>query len=740
MVDFERPRSSSGPVLQVTGLNVYYGHSHALQGVDLTLEHGVLSVVGRNGMGKTTLCQAIMALVPATEGSIRYMGEELLGRTPSQIARLGIGYVPQGRRLWPSLSVDEHLKLSAGGKRGAWSIERIYDTFPRLAERKNNGGGQLSGGEQQMLTISRALLLNPQLLIMDEPTEGLAPVIVAQVEEMLVQLGHDGDMDILVIEQNIGVATAISEQVAIMVNGKVNRVMPAGQLAADRVLQQQLLGVGRHGHDDVSADTGTVDAAAGVSERSGPRKVYLSNPAVPNRWTPAAKVSRIEAAARTESSVGRPSTVGATARRVELRPLSASGESVVIVAGTLDTKGAELKYIRDLLKDAGVRTRLVDLSTTEHRASSDVSPREIALHNRGGPGAVFTNDRGRSVAAMTEAFDRWMQRQDGVAGIISAGGSGGTAMVTPAMRVLPIGIPKLMISTIASGNVAQYVGPTDIMMMHSVADVQGLNSITRDVLANGAQAMAGMVKARAQARSSLAAQSLQTVLPAIGLTMFGVTTTCIQQVTAQLQEDYDCLVFHATGIGGQSMEKLVDSGRLTGVLDLTTTEVCDLLMGGVFPANEDRFGAMIRERMPYVGACGALDMVNFAAPDTVPEHYRNRNLYEHNPQITLMRTTPEENDRIGRWIGERLNLMEAPVRFFLPEGGVSALDAPGMAFHDPAADAALFTALEQTVRQTSSRQLIRLPYNINDPEFATEAVQVFQSLHGSGHTGRRARK
>jgi uncharacterized protein (UPF0261 family) len=175
-----------------------------------------------------------------------------------------------------------------------------------------------------------------------------------------------------------------------------------------------------------------------------------------------------------------------------------------------------------------------------------------------------------------------------------------------------------------------------------------------------------------------------------------------------------------------------------GVIDLTTTEVCDLLMGGVFPASEDRFGAMIRARMPYVGSCGALDMVNFGPPDTVPEHYRGRTFYEHNPQVTLMRTTPEENRRMGRWIGERLNQMDAPVRFFLPEGGVSALDAPGQPFHDPAADAALFEALRETVRATSTRQLMRLPHHINEPAFAAAVVDAFRALHGGRPRQRRA--
>jgi uncharacterized protein (UPF0261 family) len=303
------------------------------------------------------------------------------------------------------------------------------------------------------------------------------------------------------------------------------------------------------------------------------------------------------------------------------------------------------------------------------------------------------------------------------------------------MRALPIGVPKLIISSVASGDVGPYVGPADITMMYSVTDVQGLNSISRAVLANGANAVVGMVKARLDER---AARQRDTVAapPSIGITMFGVTTPAVQKITAELKDDFECLVFHATGVGGRSMEKLVDSGQLAGVIDLTTTEVCDLLMGGVFPATDDRFGAIIRSRVPYVGSVGALDMVNFGAPDTIPERYRQRKFHVHNPQVTLMRTTPEENDRMGRWIGERLNQMDGVVRFFLPEGGVSALDAQRQPFWDPEADAALFKALERTVRQTGNRQLIRVKHNINDPEFASTIVGAFRPLLGRA-SGRR---
>jgi len=731
----------SGAMLQVRGLNVYYGRSHALQGVELTLERGVLSVVGRNGMGKTTLCKSIIGLVPAASGSIRMRGQDLVGRSPAEIARMGVGYVPQGRRLWRSLSVDEHLRMVSAGQRGAWTVERIYEVFPRLAERRNNGGGQLSGGEQQMLAIGRALVTNPHFLIMDEPTEGLAPVIVAQVEEMLVRLGAESDIAILVIEQNIGVATSVSEQVAIMVNGRISRIVESRRLAADREMQQRLLGVGRH--SDVAEEPSEPRAAqAEAAERparsAAPVKIYVSNPVLPTRWSQPTPNARIEASART-ASAGVSRIEEAAARRLASASAAPSGPPTVLVVGTLDTKGPELRFIRDIISAAGLRTRLVDVSTSGKLATCDVTAQEVALNqSRGAPG-VFGRERGASVAAMAEALETWIRRQGDIVGIVSAGGSGGASLVAPAMRALPIGVPKVLISSVASGDVSRYVGPSDITMMYSVTDVQGLNRISRQVLANGAQALIGMTKARlAEREKARTARRSKSEPPAVGLTMFGVTTPCVQQIAKALEPDWECLVFHATGTGGRSMEKLVDSGMLAGVIDITTTEIADMLLGGVLAADEDRLGAVIRTRLPYVGSLGAVDMVNFGAPETVPPSYKGRLLHVHNPQVTLMRTTPQENDQIGRWIGERLNRMDGPVRFFIPELGVSALDAVGQAFHDPDADTALFRALEQTVRQTTNRQLIRVHRHINDPEFAAAVVAAFRALHGQAAGRRRA--
>ena len=723
--------------LEIRDLHVFYGPSHALQGVNLELSAGVHAVVGRNGMGKTTLCNAIMGLLPVQRGSIRMAGEELVGLAPYRIANRGVGYTPQGRRLWPSLTVNEHLRLAWTGS-AAWTVDRIYDTFPRLAERRNNGGGQLSGGEQQMLAISRALLRDPELLVLDEPTEGLAPVIVDQVEKLLVALAEESQVAILLIEQNISVATAISERISIMVNGRIRRTMPAQELAADRALQERLLGVGRHSHEDVDLElddpveepaaseaAAEDEPVAGIETPSAPEQpaqpdsgglIYVP----PTRW--AGATWRQSPAAAGESRERPFDTKPEPLFREPAAATDARSGGTVYVAGTFDTKGAELGFVRDRLIALGVSVKTVDLSTSGKASSADVPPHIVAASHPRGSADVFTGDRGKSVGAMAEAFEAWLVRQRDIGGIIAAGGSGGTALATPAMQALPVGIPKVMISTVASGEVGRYVGAADIMMMYSVTDVQGLNRISRTVLANGASAVAGMLAERRKPEAEQADK------PCLGLTMFGVTTTAVQQITGLLEDRYDCLVFHATGTGGRSMEKLADSGMLTAAVDLTTTEVCDMMMGGVFPATEDRFGAFIRTRLPYVGSVGALDMVNFGPRNSVPDRYRDRVFVEHNPQVTLMRTTPDENARMGAWIGERLNAMAGPVRFLIPEGGVSALDAPGQPFHAPEADAALFDAIAGTLRESASRRLVRLPHHINDPAFARAAANALDDV------------
>ena len=724
-------RSVANPALDIKGLDVAYGGIPALTGLDLRLDRGILAVVGRNGMGKTTLCNAILGLVPVSKGAIKIDGQDVAGLPPHRIARQHVGYVPQGRRVWPSLTVDENLRLGfTGDKDSSWTLDRVYTTFPRLAERKRNGGSQLSGGEQQMLAIGRALMTNPRLLVMDEPSEGLAPVIVEHVTTVLKGLARDGQMSVLLIEQNLGVALDSSERIAVMMHGRIVRDMKSSALAADRDLQQRLLGVGRHEDEAEHAAPAAaqpvryvrIERAHGDGGKSpsytfnsnSPAPVYSARSA-PNRWS----ADSDELA--TERDDDGSSAEIATPELPPVSVASITGRSAY-VAGTFDTKSAELTFIANALRRLGVKAITADLSTNGRPSSADVSPREIARHHPKGESAVFTGDRGQSGIAMAAAFERFILTRTDVGGIISAGGSGGTALATPAMRALPIGIPKFMVSTVASGDVAAYVGPSDISMMYSVTDVQGINSISEQVLSNAAHALAGMIGYKRREGQQQAEK------PAIGLTMFGLTTPCVQAVQRALQDKYDCLTFHATGTGGQSMEKLADSGLLAGVLDITTTEVADLLIGGVFAATQDRFGAIIRKRLPYVGSCGALDMVNFHAKDTVPARYAGRNLYVHNAQVTLMRTTPSENEATGRWIADRLNRMNGPVRFLLPMGGVSGLDAPGKAFYDPAADQALFDSIARVFIPASNRKLIRLPLHINDPLFAKALVDNFNEI------------
>ena len=748
--------ASAGPVLAVENLDVYYGHAHALQGVSFTLERGVLGIVGRNGMGKTTLCNAITGLV-AARGSVRLAGEEILGKAPNEITRRGIAYVPQGRRVWPSLSVDETLRLVATNKR---EVDRIYTMFPRLAERRGNGGAQLSGGEQQMLAIGRALLLRPKLLVMDEPTEGLAPVIVEQVAEALRALAAEGRIAVLLIEQNLGVAMSVADRIGVMVNGRIAQEMPTAQLAADRGLQERLLGVRSGGHELEAAPEAAVNLrdpaevqpqqVLTVRRAHGSGSPSLDDlpPATVrgfNRWNaggtagpvadiartaPATPASPTSTSTSTAMSPVSPAPGKAAASQIFDFPVAASSVRAAYVAGTFDTKARELFFIRQCLERLGLRVVTVDLSTSGRPSSASVHPREVARHHPRGEAAVFSSDRGEAMTAMALAFENFVQTRRDLGGLISAGGSGGTTLATQGMRALAVGVPKVMVSTMASGDTRPYVGPSDICMMYSVTDVQGINRISEQVLANAAHALAGMVAHPATVSTDNKA--------AIGLTMFGVTTQCVQAVTKRLGDEWDCLVFHATGVGGQSMEKLAGSGLLAGAIDISTTEIADEFGGGVLSAGPTRLDVFARHALPYVGSCGALDMVNFGAWETVPERFRSRKLYRHNPTVTLMRTTAEECRAIGEFIAAKLNAMQGPVRFFIPEGGVSSIDKPGQPFHDPEADRALFAAIEQGFRPTPNKKLQRLPLHLNDEAFADALVAAWRDISAPAAAARRA--
>jgi len=389
----------------------------------------------------------------------------------------------------------------------------------------------------------------------------------------------------------------------------------------------------------------------------------------------------------------------------------------IYVVGTADTKGEELAHLCGLIRGLGAAPLLVDVGIKAPTVPVDVPADEVAAH--GAEGILALTERGPAVAGMMAAFETFVTTRNDIAGMIGIGGGGGTSIVTAGMRKLPIGVPKLMISTLASGDVAPYVGVSDIVMMPSITDMAGLNRISRVIFSNAAQAIVAM---------SANPPRIEGGKRALGLTMFGVTTPAVTAMVEALQGRYEPLVFHATGTGGKTMEMLVDSGLISGVLDITTTEVCDLLVGGVLPAGPERFDCIARTKVPWVGSLGACDMVNFWAPDTVPERFEHRTFYNHNANVTLMRTTPDECRAVGEWIGGKLDLCEGPLHMLIPEKGVSALDIEGGPFWDPEADAALFDAVERTLRPAPNRRIERLPLHINDPKFAAAAVAAFNQI------------
>ena len=392
----------------------------------------------------------------------------------------------------------------------------------------------------------------------------------------------------------------------------------------------------------------------------------------------------------------------------------------VVLLGTLDTKGDEYAYVRSLLDAHGVETVLVDVGVLgEPRATPDVTRDEVARAAGAEVRALAdADDRGAAVETMAHGAAEVVTRlyaEGRLDGILALGGSGGTAVATEAMRVLPVGVPKLMVSTMASGDTRPYVGATDVTMTYSVVDIAGINAVSARIIANAAAAMAGMVSAEPPA--------VEGGKPLVGASMFGVTTPCVTAARERLEElGYEVLVFHATGTGGQSMEALMRSGFITASLDVTTTELADDLVGGVLSAGPHRLEAAGELGLPQVVSLGALDMVNFGAVETVPAEFRERLLYKHNPTVTLMRTTPEECAELGRRIGRKLSAATGPLTLFVPLRGVSLIAVEGQVFFDPEADRALFDGLRETL--APGVDVRELDTDINDPAFAHAMVDT----------------
>jgi uncharacterized protein (UPF0261 family) len=397
----------------------------------------------------------------------------------------------------------------------------------------------------------------------------------------------------------------------------------------------------------------------------------------------------------------------------------------VVLAGTLDTKSAEYAFVRTRLRDVHrVDTVLVDVGIVGAAdTAADISRDEVARAAGADVAALAAaGDRGGAVETMAlglTAIVKRLHAEGRLDGIIGLGGSGGSSLVTHAMRALPLGVPKLMVSTVASGDTRPYVGASDITMMYSVIDIAGINSASAPILANAAAAIAGMASAPKPVAGA--------PKPLVGATMFGVTTPCVTRARERLEElGYEVLVFHATGSGGQSMEALVRDGFLDAVLDITTTELADDLVGGVLSAGPNRLEIAGERGIPQVVSVGALDMVNFGPADTVPERFAKRTFVKHNATVTLMRTTPEENAELGRRIARKLSAARGPVTLFVPLRGVSAIDVAGGVFCDPAADTALFDALRGGIG--SNVKLREIDTDINDPPFALAMADELHAL------------
>jgi uncharacterized protein (UPF0261 family) len=394
--------------------------------------------------------------------------------------------------------------------------------------------------------------------------------------------------------------------------------------------------------------------------------------------------------------------------------------ATVVLVGTLDTKGEEYGYFRDRLREHGVDVLLVDVGTREPEIEPDIPATAVAGVD---PGQL--TDRGKAIETMArgaERITRQLYEEGRLQAIAALGGSGGTTIATRAMRALPVGVPKLMVSTMASGDTRAYVGGVDITMTYSVVDIAGINAVSERVLSNTAAAIAAMARVEARPRDER---------PRVAATMFGVTTPCVTRARERLEElGYEVLVFHATGAGGRSMEALARDGFLSGVLDVTTTELADELVGGVLSAGPERLEAAGDAALPQVVSLGALDIVNFGPPDSVPERFRERNLYAHNPTVTLMRTTPDECRELGRRIGRKLATARGPAVLYVPLRGLSSIAVEGGPFYDPQADEALRAGLRETLSQ--STEMHELDMDINDPGFAEAMANRLDELIREG--------
>ncbi len=694
MRSIERGDDRAGAeLLRVEGLDVYYGQAHAVQSASLTLDGGVLAVVGRNGMGKSTLCKAITGMVPA-RGTVQLAGRPLLGLSPDEITHLGVAYVPQGRRVWRSLTVDETLRLaSTTARRGAWTVERVYQVFPRLAERRANGGAQLSGGEQQMLAIGRALLFNPRLMIMDEPTEGLAPVIVEQVATLLKALAAERTMAILLVEQNLGVALEVADRVAIMVNGRIARTLGAQALAADRELQQRLLGMRAAGDEPSEApDEVLREGGEAVSRPTVLRLVRAHGETV-------APVSEGHED-RTRTAV-RPGPVASRATVEAPAALPASVQpGSIFLAGCWEQQAKELAFAKRMLERGRWRVTTVELSES-HLSSAQVDQAEMLRH------------RTRSTAPDDQRlFADYLGSRRDVAGLmVIADGetfeSGRLGALT-----LPTGIPKFIL---ANGNPGLAGG--DICQLN--VPMAGLNRVTETLIGQAAAALTAM----ADERSAHPARGK----PLVCITALDAVGATVRHTRAALGDAFDCLVLDMARSDADRLARLAGSGLVAGVIDLAPVDITRAVVTGQHRLLDHRFAALRDSGVPYLLVPTLLAWANFPVGQAVSGELLQRDVLTTALDGSMVPLSRTEVEQVADAVPAALSQLRSPARLMLPQP--AAAGAP-VAAGLPAAPLAgeLLHMLARRVGGGRYLQVLERPDGLAHPRFGEAVGQAMKAL------------
>lgn len=623
-------RAGRPPALEIKSLNVYYGASHALQGVDLKLSKGVLSVVGRNGMGKSTLCKAIMGIVPVASGTISFGGKVLAGKTPAEIARLGIGYVPQGRRLWRSLTVDEHLQLVARDN-GSWSIERIYDSFPRLAERKSNGGAQLSGGEQQMLAIGRALLLNPKLLVMDEPTEGLAPVIVSHVEDMLLKLADEGEIDVLVIEQNIGVATNVAENVAVMVNGRVSRMAVASELASDRELQQRLLGVGQHSHDGDIENEQTSETAMVNTD-------MVAQPYTNDGYT----LGRITRWSNLAPADKAPPNTGLTNE-------TRLGE--VLLLADMDRYADEIPELSKILRKSGHNVTTIDISTARgHVSSADIPSHQLAAWHPSGAAGIFDGRKSDARLGISEALGRLLAQSVNVKGIMAVLDFGDLITIAPVIVDRFVDIPVVVVSEGCA---------LDLGNKHLAGNLVLMSAHGREARFRTSRAAVAALDNLMNADGPRSSKA-QTGAP-VGLIVGLASNDLARSVRTHLHRNYPCNEMASNRGGMLATSEMLRQGQISAIVDLDQSDVSSRIYGGASDAVSNRTELLCRQGSPYFAILSGGEALYQRATDAEEPRL------SRSPVISIRKLNRSEAETVGRAIAADFEAVKSDVTFIIPK-------------------------------------------------------------------------